>query len=64
MFHKDADQLSIKCTTEQCLCFRYADSTIPLLLIAFFYHCTALFVSDLVGNPKDQLSHVMQPILC
>ena len=48
----------------QRLCFRYIDSTIPLLPkyeifkpLAIFYSCTARFVSDLVGNPEDRFSH-------
>ena len=48
---KGADQL-------QRLCFRYSDSTIPLLLkseissfyLALFCACTDRFVSDLFGN--------------
>ena len=50
---------------DQRLCFRYTDSTIPLLSIymnlqhlAIFYGCTARFVSNLVGNPEDRFSHV------
>ena len=31
--NKGADQLCSNCTADQCLCFRYSDSTIPLLLI-------------------------------
>ena len=54
--NKDADQR---------LCFRYMDSTIPLLPIkirnfkppAIFCGCTAWFMSDLVGNPEDRFSH-------
>ena len=30
--NKDADQLRSKCTAGQTVCFRYTDSTIPLLL--------------------------------
>ena len=30
--NKDTDQLCSNCTADQCLCFRYWDSTIPLLL--------------------------------
>ena len=30
--NKDADQLCSNCTADQHLCFRYTDSTIPLLL--------------------------------
>ena len=32
--NKAADQLCSNCTSDQHLCFRYRDSTIPLLLIA------------------------------
>ena len=32
--NKGADQLCSNCTADQHLCFRYSDSTIPLLLIA------------------------------
>ena len=55
--NKGADQL---CS----ICFRYTDSTIPLLLksnvelLAIFCGCTDEFVSDLVENPKDQFSRV------
>ena len=56
--NKDADQLRGN------LCFRYTGRTIPLLsnsenlkALAIFYGCTAWFVSDLVGNPKDRFSH-------
>ena len=30
--NKDADQLCSNCTADQRLCFRFMDSTIPLLL--------------------------------
>ena len=41
----------------QRLCFRYTDSTIPLLAIFFDY--TGWFVSDLVGNPTcDAQAHI------
>ena len=30
--NKDADQLRSNCATDQRLCFRYTDSTMPLLL--------------------------------
>ena len=54
--NKDADQLR---------CFRYIDSTIPLLSkfirnfkpLAILCGCTAQFVWDLVGNPEDWFSH-------
>ena len=50
--NKDADQLRSDHKADQCLCFRYIDSTIPLLSkpLAIFCSCTAWFVSDLVGN--------------
>ena len=61
---KDADQLRINCADDQRLCFRYTDSTIPLLhkseifeSIAIFCGCAAWFVSDLVGNTEDRFSH-------
>ena len=46
----------------QHLCFCFIGSTIPLLTqsnfkpLAIFCGCTALFVSDLVGNPEDSFS--------
>ena len=60
--NKDADQLRGEREADQRLCFRYADSTIPLLprnfkSLAIFYNCTARFVSDLVENPEDRFSH-------
>ena len=49
---------------DQHLCFHYTESTIPLIPKSGFYKpltifcgCTARFVSDLVGNPKDRFSH-------
>ena len=55
-----------KCTADHCLCFRFSDSTVPLLLKfekssvwPFFCDCTGRFVSDLVRNPKDRFSRVM-----
>ena len=41
--------------TKTHICFRYLHSTIPLRnfkSLAIFSCCTALFVSDLVGNPR------------
>ena len=62
--NKDADQLRGNPEADQGLCFRYIDSTIPLLPktqnfkpLAIFCDCTAQFVSDLVGNPVDRFSH-------
>ena len=50
--NKDADQLRGNREADQHLCFRYSDSTIPLLpkLLALFCACTGRFVSDLFGN--------------
>ena len=50
--NKGADQLRSNCEADQRLCFRYSDSTIPLLLksITLFCDCTGRFVSDLFGN--------------
>ena len=57
--NKDADQLRGITEADQRLCFRYTDSTIPLLskLLANLYGRAAWFVLDLVGNPEDQFSH-------
>ena len=63
--NKVADQMRSNCAADQRLCFRYTDSTIPLLSksehdfkpLAIFRGCTARFVSDLVGNPEDWFSH-------
>ena len=58
--NKDADQLRSHSTADQRLCFRYIDTTIPLLSkseISNFCGCTAWFVSDLVQNPEDRFSH-------
>ena len=57
--NKDADQLRGNREADQRLCFRYMDSTIPLLSKSKFqassHPCgsTACFMSDLVGNPED-----------
>ena len=63
--NKDADQLRGNREADQRLCFRYTDSTIPLLFkseilkpLAIFCDCLVRFVSDLVGNPEDRFSHV------
>ena len=49
--------------SDQCHCFHYRDSTIPLLSkfenvnpLTIFCGCTAPFVLDLVGNPEDIFS--------
>ena len=53
--NKYADQLHSNCAADQRLCFRYMDSTIPLLpksenfkLLAIFRGCTSRFVSGQV----------------
>ena len=54
---------------DQCLCFRYMDSTIPLLLkyeFSSIYPSSEdadRFVSDLVGNPEDRFSRVAAHLL-
>ena len=43
--NKGADQLCSNCTADQHLCFRYTDSTIPLLIkaeISSFYDCISI----------------------
>ena len=62
--NKYADQLRGYREADQRLCFRYIDSTIPLLFLirnfkplTIFCDCTDRFVSDLVGNPEDRFSH-------
>ena len=59
--NKDADQLRGNRKADQRLCFRYIDSTIPLLskseISSLFYNCTARFVSD-QGKPERWFSHV------
>ena len=55
--NKGADQLCSNCEADQRLCFRYTDSTFPLLSkfkmsslsLTIFCDCTAQFVSDPVG---------------
>ena len=61
--NKGTDQLRGNHVADQRLCFRYTDSTIPLLKsrisrIACFYDCTARFVLDQVGTQiVDFLMH-------
>ena len=59
---KDADQLRGNRKADQRLCFRYMDSTIPLLpkseISSILCSCTARFVLALVGNPEDRFSHI------
>ena len=62
--NKDADQLRGNREADQHLCFRYTDSTIPLLpksdISSLWPSSVAVqpgLVSDLVGNPEDRFSH-------
>ena len=58
--NKGADQLRSKCEADQRLCFRYSDSTIPLLSKSKIFQpllCTGQFVSDVVGNTNCLFSH-------
>ena len=55
--NNEADQLCSNYKADQCLCFHYMDSTIPLLskfpnfkLLAIFCYCIDRFVSDLFRN--------------
>ena len=50
---------------DQCLCFRYIDSTVPLLFkpLAIFCVCTAPFVLDQDGNPEDSFSQFSAHLL-
>ena len=62
--NKGADQLRGDRAADQCLCFRYIDSAIPLLSkseikpLAIFCGCTARLMLDLVGNPEHRFSRV------
>ena len=61
--NKDADQLRGNREADQRLCFRYTDSTIPLLPKyenTSFLACSVTvrrFVWDLGGNLEDRFSH-------
>ena len=62
--NKDADQLRGDREADQHLCFRYTDSTIPLLNkseilkpLTILCGCTASFVWDLVKSPENLFSH-------
>ena len=49
--NKGLDQLRSNCEADLRLCFRYMDSTIPLLSKSkTISACTGWFVSDLVGT--------------
>ena len=65
--NKGADQLHSNCEADQRLCFRYTDSTIPLLRnfqpLAISCAGAAWILLDLVGNPEDWFSCVAAPII-
>ena len=52
--NKGADQLHGNCAADQGLCFRYIDSTIPLLTKSEILNVAV--VTDLVGSPKDMFA--------
>ena len=54
--NKDADQLRGNREADQRLCFRYTDSTLPLLPIS---EISSLQPSSL-GNPEDRFSHKLE----
>ena len=56
--NKGVDQLCGYRTADQRLCFRYIDSTIPLLPNSEISSIKqfSLVVWDLVGNPRDRFS--------
>ena len=61
--NKGTDQRRSNHAVDQRLCFRYIDSTSPLLLkfesfkpLTTLCGCIAWFVSGLVGNPEDRFS--------
>ena len=70
--NKGADQLHGNRAADQHLCFRYIDSTIPLLHtyfqafrhLEFFCDCTAQFASGLVGNPEQVFLVVAHIFYC
>ena len=57
--NKDADQFRGNREADQRLCFRYTDSSIPLLPKSEILSLwpSAWFVWYLVGNPEDRFSH-------
>ena len=66
--NKGADQLRGNREADQRLCFRYADSTIPLLLKSesSSIQPPSADVSDLGGNPEDRFSQneaQMSPVI-
>ena len=62
--NKGADQLRGNRASDQRLCFRYIDITIPQLSkirnsmpLSLLCGHTVRFLSDLFGNPEDRFSH-------
>ena len=69
--NKGADQLRSNCEADQRLCFRYKDSTIPLVSkskifqpLTIFCDGTSRFVSDLVINQKCWFSQAEMLSVC
>ena len=64
--NKDADHLRGNRKADQRLCFRYINSTIPLLFkskISSLWQSSVAVQPGLVGNPEDRFSHVAAHIL-
>ena len=58
--NKGSDQLRSNCAADQRLCFRYTDSTIPLLRnskISSVGYLLQIYSLVYVGNPEDRFSH-------
>ena len=55
--NKDADQLRGNREADQRLCFRYTDSTIPVLPTSEISSLYPSFVAVQTGNPEDRFSH-------
>ena len=61
--NKGADQLHSNCEADQRLCFRYTDSTIPLLSVS---KISRLYIPVCVGpspNPNCWFSHAQAHIM-
>ena len=56
--NKGADQLQSNCAADQRLCFRYTDSTIPLLSKPEISSLQQASVSDLVGNFGERFCRI------
>ena len=55
--NKGADRLHDNRAADQRLCCRYINSTSTLMRNFIVFGCSTLFVSDMVGIPKDRFSH-------